>query len=199
MLNPQLLKSVCTSCRTPDLWAPLLNQAADKYAINTQERMAAWLAQLAEESGEFNRLVENLNYSAEGLRATWPKRFTPALAAECARKPERIANVVYGGRMGNTLPDDGWRYRGRGLAQLTGRDNYEAASMALDRPLLDSPELLETPAVAAGAAGWFWQSRGLNALADAEQFDEIVQRWNGGHTGLDKRRLYWQNFKKVLK
>lgn len=197
MIDASKLKTVCPNCRDPELWAPLLNAAALKYAIDTPARMSAWLAQLAEESGEFNRLVENLNYSAEGLRKTWPRRFPPALAAECARNPERIAGVVYDGRMGNG-PGDGWRYRGRGLAQITGEDNYRAAETATGLPLLAQPELLETPPIAAEVAGWFWRSRGLNALADAGRFDDIVRAWNGGYTGLDKRRAYWTAFKKVL-
>lgn len=93
-----------------------------RFKINSPVRMAAFIAQVGHESGQLTRMVENLNYSADRLRAVWPNRFDAALAAQVARKPEQIADIVYAGRMGNTLPGDGWKYRGRGLIQLTGAD-----------------------------------------------------------------------------
>ncbi|HGM7691314.1 TPA: glycoside hydrolase family 19 protein, partial [Pseudomonas aeruginosa] len=140
-------------------------------------------------------LIENLNYSAELLLRTWPKRFTPAEAKQYARQPERIANRVYANRMGNGSPDtgDGYRYRGRGLIMITGHDNYAEAARALALPLVAQPELLEQRTWAAIAAGWFWQSRGLNDLADQGRFEKITLRINGSFTGAEDRnaRLEW--------
>lgn len=198
LLTAQRLHIVCPKCKDPGMWALLLESTAIKYGIDSPCRAAMWLAQLAEESGQFNRLTENLNYSAESLLKTWPKRFTASDAASFAHDPPRIANRVYGGRMGNDTADDGWTYRGRGLAQLTGKDNYRTAGTALGLPLLEHPEMLESPSIAAEAAGWFWRSRGLSILADADRFDDVVKTWNGGFNGLDNRKIYWTNFKKAL-
>ncbi|WP_325927410.1 glycoside hydrolase family 19 protein [Pseudomonas mosselii] len=173
-----------------------------KYAIVTRLRIAAFLAQIGHESGQLRSLTENLNYSAEALVRTWPSRFTAQTAGVYARKPERIANRVYEGRMGNgpEPSGDGWRYRGRGVLQVTGRDNYRACSEALfsDSRLLNAPELLEHPVYAALSAGWFWQSRGLNALADAGEFLAITKRINGGINGLEDREQLYARALKVL-
>lgn len=173
-----------------------LNIAAARYHIDTPARLAAWLAQLAHESARFERVVENLNYSAAGLALTWPRRYaqadgTPnALARELHRKPEAIANTSYAGRLGNGPPEsgDGWRYRGRGYIQITGRDNYRACGDALGLDLLTSPETLESPLYAALSAGWFWDSRGLNQHADAGDVPRLTRIINGGTHGLDERR-----------
>ena len=132
-------------------------------------------------------MAENLNYSADRLQAVWPNRFDAALAAQVARKPEQIANIAYGGRMGNTLPGDGWKYRGRGLIQLTGANNYRAAGVALGLGLVNHPELVEQPETATLVAGWFWQSNGLNELADSGRFANITRTINGGLTGQAER------------
>lgn len=173
-----------------------LNQAMARWGIVTRPRIAAFLAQAAHESAELTRLEENLNYSAEGLMRTWPKRFTPELAAACARKPEAIANVVYSGRMGNgdVGSGDGWLYRGRGIFQLTGRANYRDCSIAIAGDadtLLLNPELLVTPLYACESAGWFWESRGLSDLAERSGFEEITRKINGGLHGLAERVGYW--------
>lgn len=194
--------------RQPAAWIDVLNEALARFDINTTGRMAAFLAQIAHESAELNRLLENLNYSAQGLIATWPRRFpTLELARQFERNPERIANHVYAGRMGNgdLASGDGWTYRGRGVIQLTGRGNYRTVGMAIGLPLETNPDLLLEPGPAALAAGYFWKSRGLNELADDrsdddddEDFVSITVRINGGRAGLADRRRYWGRAQAVL-
>lgn len=170
--------------------AQALAEAMPAARIETLPRITAFLAQVGHESGGLVRLVENLNYSAPGLAATWPGRFTDtALATRLARNPEAIANYVYAGRMGNgdTASGDGWRYRGRGLIQVTGRANYAEAGKALMLPLIDEPQLLEQPGPAARSACWFWRTRGCNELADADQFMQITRKINGGTHGHAER------------
>ena len=182
-------------------YAPLLAIAAHRYHIDTTpRRVAAWLATLAHESARFTRLVENLNYSADGLAATWPARYADmtgepnATAIRIARKPVQIANNVYADRLGNGAEStgDGWRYRGRGLIQITGRSNYAASGIALGLPdLIDSPELLEQPYNAALSAAEWWRRHGCNQRADTGDLADVTRRVNGGLTGLDDRlKLY---------
>src|SRR5262245_36192792 len=133
-------------------WISALNAAMQRFEINTPARAAAFLAQTAHESGEFRRLVENLSYSAAGLCKTWPKRFlTLDVAKPYERQPELLANYVYAKRLGNgdVASGDGWRFRGRGLIQLTGRGNYRSCGTAIVLPLEIEPERLETPETAA--------------------------------------------------
>ena len=189
-------------------WTAALNAAMDRFEINTPARISAFLAQTAHESGEFRRLVENLNYSASGLCKTWPGRFVSLDAAKpYERNPEVLANYVYAKRLGNgdVASGDGWRFRGRGLIQLTGRGNYRSCGLAVTLPLEAEPEQLETPEAAAIAAAQFWQSRGLNHLADDqnddnddEDFVAITKIINGGTAGLSARRIYWARAKAVL-
>lgn len=179
----QLLQILPQARQVAGFFVPALNAAMARFKINSPVRMAAFIAQVGHESGQLTRMVENLNYSADRLQTVWPNRFDAALAAQVARKPEQIANIVYAGRMGNTLPGDGWKYRGRGLIQLTGANNYRAAGAALGLDLVNHPELVEQPETAALVAGWFWQSNGLNELADAGQFDKITRAINGGLNG----------------
>ena len=194
--------------KQPAAWIDVLNEALTRFEINTTGRIAAFLAQVAHESAELNRLLENLNYSAQGLCGTWPKRF-PSLefAQQFERNPELIANHVYASRMGNGdgASGDGWRYRGRGVIQLTGRGNYRAVGSAIGLPLETNPDLLLAPGPAALAAGFFWRSRGLNELADDrsdddddEDFVSITVRINGGRAGLADRRRYWERAQAVL-
>lgn len=186
-----------TSC-TPEraaYWLDPLKISCALFHIDTPARLAAFLAQTGHESARLSVVTESLNYSAAGLLATWPSRFTPATAAELARQPERIANHVYGGRMGNgdKASGEGWKYRGRGLIQLTGRANYRAARDGL-RALLQivpdfeaMPELLEQPEVAALTAGWYWHDRRLNELADIGDMAGLTRKINGGTNGLAER------------
>ena len=181
-------------------YAPLLAIAAHRYHIDTTpRRAAAWLATLAHESARFTRLVENLNYSADGLAATWPARYADmagqpsALAQSIARKPATIASLTYANRMGNGPSEtgDGWIYRGRGLIQITGRDNYDRSGDALGLDLILNPERLEEPYYAAISAAEWWHRHGCNSLADTGDMAAITRRVNGGLTGLDDRlKLY---------
>jgi putative chitinase len=168
-------------------WFTPLKDAALAWMIDTRPRLTMWLAQCAHESAGYTRLVENLNYSPEGLRRTWPGRFDANLALECAYQPEKIAAVVYQHRMGNTQPGDGWRFRGRGLIMVTGRDRYVECGEALELPLLEKPDLLLRPEHAAASAGWFWYARGCNELADAMDYAGITRRINGGLNGMSDR------------
>jgi putative chitinase len=171
-------------------WLEPLLKTFEKYEINTPRRQAAFIGQCGHESASFKVLRENLNYSAKGLTATWPSRF-PNIeqAMEFERKPERIANKVYGGRadLGNTEDGDGWKFSGKGLIQLTGRNNYKTCGDALGVDLIANPELLLEPENACLSAGWFWNKRGLNALADNEDWTTITKRINGGSHGLQDR------------
>jgi putative chitinase len=207
-LSGQLLQRIMPRCANAALWAPALNSALVRFDIDSPARVAAFLAQIAHESGEMNRLTENLNYSAERLRAVWPKRF-PSLkfARDYERKPEKIANYVYASRLGNgdEASGDGWRYRGRGLIQLTGRGNYGETGREIGLPLESDPDLLAKPEAAAMSAAYFWKSRGLNVLADDrndddddEDFVTITRRINGGRVGLEDRRKYWSQAKQIL-
>ena len=181
-------------------YADVLLEACNQFSINTPKRQAAFLAQTGHESGMFRTVVENLNYSAKGLIATWPSRFTKEQAEAMERKPEKIANHVYANRMGNgdESSGDGWRYKGRGFIQVTGKNNYTACGKALELDLVKHPELLEEPLNASLSAAWFWQSNSLNGLADIGEFDKITKKINGGTNGSDHRRELWAKAKKAL-
>lgn len=173
-------------------WARPLNDAMGQHEIDSPEREAMFVAQCAEESAGFSALVENLNYGPAGLLATWPKHFSPEQAVDYAHDAERIANRAYCFRNGNGDEDsgDGWRYRGRGLFQITGRGNYARCGMALGVDLIAQPELLEETTYACLSAAWFWRSNGCNELADAGNFAGITRRINGGLNG-QEARLAW--------
>ena len=178
-------------------WARALEGPCKRRAIWPGRRLAAFAATIAHESAGGSLLHENLNYSAAGLRATWPSRFTQDEAEALGRMPGKpadpqgIANKVYGGRLGNTGIADGWRYRGRGLIHLTGRDNYRLAGRALGIDLEANPEQAAEWGVAAEVAAWFWSENGCNALADLGDIEGWRKRVNGGHIGLeDVRRRY---------
>jgi putative chitinase len=169
-------------------WFEPLQETFEKYQINTPKRQACFIGQCMHESGGFKFLKENLNYSAKALMATWPSRFPDMDTAEkYERQPEKIANKVYSGRMGNTEDGDGAKYIGRGLIQLTGKDNYKAFGEAIGEDLVSNPQLVEEPRYAALSAGWFWNKRGLNALADAMDVTTLTVRINGGKIGIDDR------------
>ena len=179
-------------------WAEPITSAMHKFDISTPLRQSAFICQISHESGRFKYVVENLNYSANALIAQWPNRFSPITAAKVARHPEQIANIVYAGRMGNTEPGDGWKYRGRGLIQVTGKTNYAACGGALGLDLVNRPELLEQPQYAALSAAWFWSVNGLNTLADAGDLRKITQRINGGQNGAADRAELYARALKVL-
>ena len=171
-----------------DKWEIPLNQVFVKYDLDTPKRQAAFIGQCAVESANFTRLQENLNYSAQRLTQVWPSRFPNISMAEpYANNPEKLADFVYAGRMGNLQDGDGWKFHGRGLIQLTGRENYANCGSGVGVDLIDNPDLLLTPQYAVLSAGWFWNKKGLNALADTQEYGAMTRRINGGLTGLDER------------
>ena len=169
-------------------WFEPLQETFEKYQINTPKRQACFIGQCMHESGGFKFLKENLNYSAKALMNTWPSRFPDADTAEkFARQPEKIAGKVYNGRMGNTSPEEAAAFIGRGLIQLTGKDNYKAFGEAIGEDLVSNPELVEEPRYAALSAGWFFNKRNLNALADVMDIETMSKRINGGTIGMADR------------
>jgi putative chitinase len=150
-------------------WEIPLNQTFVKYDIDTAKKQAAFIGQCAHESGNFKTLEENLHYKAESLMKVWPSRFPDLdMANKFANNPEKIANKVYSGRMGNTEDGDGWKYHGRGLIQLTGKENYERCGSSIGVDLIGNPNMLLDPQYAALSAGWFWNKHGLNELAEQQ-------------------------------
>jgi putative chitinase len=182
-------------------YLPYLNAAMEEFAINTPLRQSAFLAQLAHESAELTVWVENLNYSAKGLVATWPKRFTLAKAQLYHRQPENIANHVYANRMGNgdEASGDGWKYRGHCPLQITGKDMHRKAGDHLGIDLVTNPDLLLLPEYGFRGAAWCYAvEKGLNQFADRGDIREITRRINGGYTGLEERVKYYGRAKQVL-
>jgi len=170
-------------------WLQPLEDTFAKYDISTPQRQAAFIGQCAHESGNFKTLQENLNYSAEGLMKTWPSRFpTKDVADQYARQPAKIAGKVYNGRLGNGSEEEAAKYLGRGLIQLTGKENYANCGNSIGADLIGNPNLLTEPEYAALSAGWFWNKKGLNALADAGDYETMTKRINGGLIGLDDRK-----------
>jgi putative chitinase len=173
----------------PD-WLPWLQKTFERYSIDNTVRQSAFIGQCMHESANFKVLQENLNYSANGLKSVWGSRFpTDEIANKYARNPDMIANKVYANRMSNGDEEsgDGWKYRGRGLIQCTGKDLYKTLSDALNIDLINDPDLLTEMPYASMSAGWFWNKKGLNALADAKDYKEMTKRINGGFNGLDDR------------
>jgi putative chitinase len=165
---------------------------------NTALRLSHFLAQVLHESGALMLVKENLNYSVEGLMKTWPKRFpTVEIAQQYARNPEKIANFVYGGRMGNVDPGDGWKYIGRGLIQITGRDNYRKFGGLLGVDLQANPDLVAGADWVLKVAAAFWQDKQCNALADADDIVGITKKINGGLVGLDDRKAWLAKCKAI--
>ncbi|EME70985.1 glycoside hydrolase family 19 [Paramagnetospirillum caucaseum] len=195
MLTADILRAALPAARPTDIarFATPLAEACAEWVIDTPLRQAAFLAQIAHESGQFRALAENLNYSAEALLRVFPRHFDAGQAATYARQPQRIGSRVYANRMGNgdEASGDGWRYRGRGLIQVTGKANYAACGTALGLDLIAQPDLLEQPAPAARSAVWFWHRNGLNRPADARDIETITRRINGGLTGLDDRKAHY--------
>jgi putative chitinase len=177
-----------------------LNSAFDEFEIDTPKRQAMFLAQVAHESGNFSAVSENLNYKAETLSKVFPKYFRDRDPNDYAKQPEKIANLVYGGRMGNGDEDsgDGYRYRGRGLIQLTGHDNYEACGSELEVNLHETPDYLTTPEGAARSAAWFWFNNDLNAVADDGDILKCTKKINGGTIGLEDRTAHYEHALSIL-
>lgn len=190
------------------LYAGPLDAAMARFDIDTPRRAAPFLANVAHESAQLICVEERLNYSSSALHSTWQSRFDIKVAAEYAHKPERIANRAYANRMGNgdEASGDGYRFRGRGPFQITGRDNYRTCGQAIGYDLENNPDLLLQPECGALAAAWFWSSNGLNAIADAGDFDGICDVINRGHktaaigdaNGYADREKFWKSAKRVL-
>lgn len=198
MISGAQLAQLAPHCDAATL-APALSEAAAKSGIDTARRLACWLGQLDVESGGFTRFVENLNYSSDRLRAVWPHRFpTNESTVGFAHVPEALANKVYGGRLGNTEPGDGYHFRGRGLIQITGRDNYARYGTRLGLDLIGNPELAAEPLTAARIAGAFWSAHGLNVAADADDIEAITRAVNGGLNGLAERQAATATAKHIL-
>ena len=184
---------------------PHLDAAFSARQIDTALRVAAALATMGHESADLGWMVEILDYSLDRLPRVWrrfaidpslpPAQRRPnALAARCARNPQALAEEVYGGRMGNGPEGsgDGWLYRGRGPAMLTGKDNYRAAGEALGLPLLAQPELAAEIPTGIRVSAWFWERRQCNVPADAGDLEEVTRRWNGGLIGIADRRIRYR-------
>ena len=175
----------------------------EKFEINTPLRLAHFLAQCGHESGGFKVVSENLNYSAAGLQSIFKKYFTPESAKEYQRKPEKIANIVYANRMGNgpQASGEGYKFRGRGYIQLTGKDNYSAFDKTVEDDILASPDLVATKYPLLSAA-WFFHKNGLNKIADEGATDVVVikvtKRVNGGTIGLSDRIKHFNEYNNLL-
>jgi len=180
-------------------WLKPLIDTFIKYNISTTQRQASFIGQCQHESNNFRTLEENLHYSADGLMRTWPSRFPSTdVAEQYANNPEKIANKVYAGRLGNTEEGDGWKFHGRGLIQLTGKDLYKACSASLGFSFVDNPELLVETKYAALSAGWYWNKKGLNDLADCQDYETMTKRINGGTLGLQDRIAKIKKAKEIL-
>jgi len=177
------LDQLAPACARPQLWLDPLNEAMERFAINAETRILFFLAQCAHESARFVRLEENLNYSAAGLRKTWPSRFSESDAQAYAMKPRAIANRAYANRGGNgdEASGDGWRYRGRGPLQTTLRDAYQRCEEDTGLPLIEQPDLLLEPAGGALGAAWSWAVFcGCNAVADEGDYEGVSGLINRG-------------------
>lgn len=204
MLTLSQLKQLLPKNPYVEHWHHALEQLFPDYDINTPKRMAAFIAQCAHESGGFMVLKENLNYKAATLRKIFPKYFpNDQIAQEYASKPNKqvaIASKVYANRMGNgdEASQEGWKFCGRGLIQLTGRSNYQAFADSLEMSIDDVPEYLATFEGAAQSACWFWETNKLNQWADAGDILTLTKRINGGTIGLEDRKKHYDHALHVL-
>ena len=218
-MTPQTRHIVAAGVKqaTAEKWTDAVVAACQEFGIDTPKRIAGFLSQCAHESGGFERLQENLNYSAEGMAGIWPKRFAVMgpdgkpvkkdgknqpnkFALALHRKPEMIANVVYSNRMGNGSIEsgEGWKFRGRGLKQLTGKSNHAECGNELGVNLVDNPDLLLEPTYAARSAAWFWQKNKCNTFADAGDIEGLTKRINGGLIGIADRKARYQAAERSL-
>lgn len=208
MLTLDQLTTIMPFAKTPQAFLSPLNQAMAQFNIDTRGRRAMFLAQVAHESAQLEALSENLNYSATGLIRTWPARFPASIATFYDRQPEKIANRAYANRMGNGPEEsgDGWKYRGAGAIQLTGKANHVDCARAFNLSPDDMPAWLRTPLGACLSAGWIWQRDGLNTYADVDDFDGVCDKINLGHktardgdaVGYAERRHFYDLALRVL-
>lgn len=194
MIDATLMKIACPENTLEKLaeWAPATQQACKRWGIDTVREVASFLANIGVESAGLTRLEENMNYSAKRMAQVWPGRFgkNPALAAKLAHNPEALANHVYANRMGNGPPEsgDGWRHRGFGPKQLTGKDNHRRFSEAAGIPLDQVPAFLRTKEGGMMSAGWFWFDNGMDAYAATAGIEDDRKKINGGLIGVDDVR-----------
>jgi putative chitinase len=213
-MNVEFKHLQAVKVKEPEKWLPFIRETCEKYQINTKNRIASFLAQTSHESGGYTMLEENLNYSDATMAAVWPNRFAVqepdpnkpgktrakkdekgknipnAFAKALHRKPEAIANAVYSNRMGNGTIEsgEGWKHRGMGLKQLTGKDNHKRCGDALGADFVSNPELLLEPKWAALSAGWFWSANKLDVFADNDDLEGQTKKINGGLIGIDDRK-----------
>jgi putative chitinase len=200
-ITPQQLGACIGNNPYLDHWTDALNKILPDYDISTPQRVAAFVAQAAHESGGFTALHENLNYRAETLRNVFPKYFpTDDLAQQYAHNQEAIANKVYANRMGNGPEEsgDGFRYCGRGLIQLTGKQNYQAFADSIETPVEQVPDFLQTFEGAVQSACWFWENNNLNQYADSGDILTMTKRINGGTIGLEDRQKHYNQALQVF-
>ena len=183
------------------VWVDPLNDTFQRFGLDTMEEQACFMGQFSYESNHFKDLSENLNYRSETLVKLWPKRFpSMELANAYAHQPEKIANFIYANRMGNRDEGsgDGWRFRGSGLCQLTGHDNFYHAGKALGVDLVANPDLARTPKYAAPVAGWYWQTHNCDKYANAKDYNGLTKVINGGLFGAEQRIAVMKQAESVL-
>lgn len=191
MLTIDQIKQICPRNKNVEQLTQSLNDVLPKYDINTRDRIAYFISQTIHESAQYTILVEGLNYSAQGLMKTWPKRFPSlAVATPYARNQEKIANKVYADRMGNGSESsgDGWKYRGRGAIMLTGKDNYSRFAKSIDKSLDETVAYCTTIEGSLAAGCWFWTVNKLNRFADSADFTGLTKAINGGIIGINERK-----------
>jgi len=205
LLTEAQLAAMIPTNKEVGAWCEELNKALPRYDITTPERIAGFISQCAHESMDFNAMSENLNYREETLNKVFPRYFGPGKrnAAEYARNPEKIANYVYmdefrTSKLGNVQPGDGWRFRGRGLKQLTGRDNYTRFAKDYDMTAEEAAVWVETKEGALASALWFWNTNKLNAIADTGNVAALTKKINGGDIGLADRQARYEKAMAVL-
>ena len=208
-ITSETLRKIYPLSKNIERYAGALDKAMRECGIDTAARARAFLAQVGHESAQLNRVEENLKYSAQALRKVFPKYFpTQQVAVMYAYHPEQIANRVYADRIGNgnEKSGDGWKFRGRGLIQITGRDNYVAMSSLMGKDLTVWPDALLMPLDACRSAALWWKAKGLNALADRlsgsgerKTFEAITKRVNGGLNGIDDRWEIYLRAKSAIK
>ena len=211
-MTPTIEHLQAVKVKNPEKWLDAVVATCQEFEINTPERIASFLAQTAHESGGYTMLTENLNYKAITLAGCWPTRFAvlgtdkkpikengknvpTKLAESIAGKPELIANLVYSSRMGNGPAEsgEGWKFRGRGLKQLTGKDNYTRCGTGLGVDLVSNPDLLLEAMYAARSAGWFWKVNKLADFADVGDIKGMTKKINGAFIGLADREQRYNN------
>lgn len=203
-MNLEQFSKMIPTNKEAKLWFDLSSELFPLYELTTSNRIAAFMAQTAHESGDFRVLEENLNYSAKQLRKVFSRYFPTDAAAKAAeRKPQTIANIVYDdanriNKLGNVKPGDGWKFRGGGLIQLTGRGNYAGFAKEKNMTLEEVAEYVRTKRGALESALWIWKTKRLNPLADSDNIIEISKRVNGGAIGLPERVKYYGRNKRIL-